>query len=506
MKSMKKSLIASYAGQLYAALLNIIIVPVLLRLVGAEAYGLVGFFTMIQGWLLLMDAGMSPTLGRAASRYKSGNYSASEFKYLIRFANRIFLSMTIIFLGCSIPASGWIAAHWLNVHILSVRDVVFSIVVMLIAVAIRWRIQPYRSVIIGMEKQLWLNSFNAVMVSLRTIGAVLLVWVCGPDIKLYFSYQLAIAILEALGMAWEVKKITSKENSGKDCDEGKRPDLVTFGKMSLTLMLTTTAWTLLTQVDRLILSKKVSLSDFGIFSMAVLCASGVTILTGPLTSVLGPRLTILLERCDTSGALAIYRASTRFSVSVVLNAAFILALFSDHLLFVWCGDASLAAKVSPIMFWYVLGNGFQAMTSLFYSLQYAHGNLRLHLVGCCLLAILVVPVMFWAASTYGAIGTGMVWCGQAIIYLFVWGSIVHWRLLPAYQWKWFFHDLLPGFLPTAIVGYLLKNAPFPWGGSRLGDFLYFVLCITVCAFVSVFTNVDVIRRFRGWQRSWVMSR
>ena len=32
------------------------------RFLGVEAYGLVGFFVMLQGWFLLLDMGLSPTM------------------------------------------------------------------------------------------------------------------------------------------------------------------------------------------------------------------------------------------------------------------------------------------------------------------------------------------------------------------------------------------------------------------------------------------------------------
>lgn len=118
--------------------------------------------------------------------------------------------------------------------------------------------------------------------------------------------------------------------------------------MSATLMVTTATWTLLTQLDRLVLSKVISLSDFGVFSMAVLCASGIMALSGPLTGVLGPRLTIMLERKDFEGFLKVYRASMRFSISIVFNGALTIALFSDHLMMIWCADSNVAIKASPI--------------------------------------------------------------------------------------------------------------------------------------------------------------
>ena len=76
--SVKRNIVANYAGQLYATLIGILLVPLYVRYMGVEAYGLVGFFTMLQGWFMLLDMGLTPTLGREAARFKGGAIDALE--------------------------------------------------------------------------------------------------------------------------------------------------------------------------------------------------------------------------------------------------------------------------------------------------------------------------------------------------------------------------------------------------------------------------------------------
>ena len=62
--SIKRNSIANYIGQSYTILIGIVITPLYLQYLGAEAYGLVGFFALMQAWMSLLDMGLSPTLGR----------------------------------------------------------------------------------------------------------------------------------------------------------------------------------------------------------------------------------------------------------------------------------------------------------------------------------------------------------------------------------------------------------------------------------------------------------
>jgi hypothetical protein len=51
--SIRRNIIANYVGQLYATLIGILLVPLYVGYMGVEAYGLDGFYTMLQGWFML---------------------------------------------------------------------------------------------------------------------------------------------------------------------------------------------------------------------------------------------------------------------------------------------------------------------------------------------------------------------------------------------------------------------------------------------------------------------
>ena len=56
--SLKSNISANYASQIYSTLVGIVLVPVYLRTMGSEAYGLVGFFAMLQAeeFLAMLEA------------------------------------------------------------------------------------------------------------------------------------------------------------------------------------------------------------------------------------------------------------------------------------------------------------------------------------------------------------------------------------------------------------------------------------------------------------------
>ena len=99
----------SYAGQAYALLVGILIMPFYLGHLGAEAYGLIGFFSVMQAWLQLLDAGMSPSLVRAVAHQQSLPTEERNAGHLLRSFEIIFVPLAVLCCVVIYAASPWIA-------------------------------------------------------------------------------------------------------------------------------------------------------------------------------------------------------------------------------------------------------------------------------------------------------------------------------------------------------------------------------------------------------------
>ncbi len=62
--SLKKNTSANYVGQFYNIFIGIAILPAYMSYLGAEAFGLIGFFTMLSAWMMLLDVGLSSVISR----------------------------------------------------------------------------------------------------------------------------------------------------------------------------------------------------------------------------------------------------------------------------------------------------------------------------------------------------------------------------------------------------------------------------------------------------------
>ena len=70
--TLKRNVIANILGSGWSALMSIIFVPLYIKYMGVESYGLIGVSTIVFAWLFILDMGMSSTISREMARF-SGN-------------------------------------------------------------------------------------------------------------------------------------------------------------------------------------------------------------------------------------------------------------------------------------------------------------------------------------------------------------------------------------------------------------------------------------------------
>lgn len=483
--SFKRNVLASYVSQIYTALIGILIVPVYIQYMGAEAYGLIGFFTMLQAWFTLLDVGLTPTVSRETARYRGGSISPLFFCQLIRALTVIFAGLAIVGICILWGLSELISEKWLKVKELSLSDIDLAVKIMCFCVVLRWMGGLYRGVITGSERLAWLGGFNASIATLRFVVVLATMSMYGYSPVVFFLHQLVVALIEFVGLAFfAVRLLPARSDLNGSVGWSFKPVLSVL-RFSLSVAFTSSVWVVVTQSDKLVLSGILSLGDYGYFSLAVLVASVIMIISSPISSAIMPRMAKLHAEDNAKELLAIYRKSTRLVSAIAGSVAITMAFCAEKLLFVWTGDEVLSEKAAPILRLYVLGNGLLAVGAFPYYLQYAKGTLRYHLIGNGLMVVFLIPSIVYAAIHYGAIGAGWAWFAVNFAYLFIWLSYVHRQLEPGLHFYWISKDVLLRFIPGVLVasGASLIHIDH---NNRLMTFLYVAIVGSISILLSLF--------------------
>lgn len=494
MSQLSKNIAANYASQVYVTLIGILLLPMYIKYMGSEAYGLVGFFAMLQAWFNILDLGLTPTIGRETARYQGGVLSAIDFRRLYRILAVIFSAVALVGGGALVFLSSFITNRWLNVEVLQTDEVLASVQIMGVSVALRWMCGLFRGVIAGSERLVWLSGFNVVISTLRFAGVFASMWYFGFSPIVFFIHQLFVAFIEFIGLALKTKQLLPTKSGLKKKIGWSFKPVKPLLKFSLTIAFTASVWVFVTQTDKLVLSGILSLENYGYFTLSVLVANGIMIAGGPVSNSIMPRMARLYAESKHKEMIKVYRQSTQLIAIIAGSAAITLVTTAKPLLIAWTGDAHLANQAAPILRLYATGNLFLCIASFSYYLQYAKGNLYYHLVGNIGLIITLIPSIIFVAKYFGGVGAGYVWVILNSLFLFFWVAYIHAKLEPGLHWKWLLGDAASIIVPSGLFAVFISISTTNLAlDSRLYNLIY-VTCsgvlITICSllFSSVFRN------------------
>jgi len=489
--SLKRNAAANYVAQLFTVVAGILMAPVYLSYMGTEAYGLIGFFTMMTAWFQLLDIGLTPTMAREAARFRGGAISADTLRALLRALEIVFGSVSLIGTAVMVLLAHTIATDWLHVQHLPVAQVAQAVMFMGLAVPLRWMSGLYRGVVNGFERQVWLSGFTITISFLRFVGVLAVFITIGTTPVDFFAYQLGVAVCEFAGLSAMSYRISRRGDGPREPFSWK--PLLGNLTFSLTIAFTATAWVAVTQTDKLLLSKLLPLAEYGMFAIAVVAANGINAVSGPLGQAVLPRLTKLAAEGDEVGLARLYGAVTQAVCVVVVPAAAILCFFAEPVLAVWTGKTELAHHAAPILRLYALGNGCISLSALAYYLQYARGDLFLHFVGNTLIVVTLLPLYLILAPRYGGTGTGAAWAIINSAYAFGWVPVIHHRVYKGNHWRWMLRNVIPIAVPTIACGAMLKLLiAFPdkrWVGLSL------LACVGAAVLITAIVSSELCRNW-----------
>jgi O-antigen/teichoic acid export membrane protein len=478
MAKLRHNVIANYISQLYAALVGILTVPIFAVHLGMEAFGVIGFYITLQAWFQALDVGLSTTLSRESSLYNSDRSRQSIFTWVKLVLERFFFgaaacSIVIFYLGAE-----WISVNWIRANQIAPSTIVLALQLMGIIIAFRWLSCLYRGMIIGFELQVWLAKLNVVVTTARFLIPLPFIIYFDVDLGFYFYMQLAVAIVEFLLLYLKLRRQLETMHTSQHgpADPADRREFERIIKFAYGVATTSVIWVILTQTDKLVLSKVLPLGQYGSFSMAVTLANGINLITGPIMMAMLPRMTRIASTGDKAGLLLMYRRLTQLVVTILTPATMLLTITAYSAMYSWTGDAELSKNTSLILAIYATGNMVMSVGASAYALQYSLGHIRMHVIGNILSSLIYVPCVIWAAGEYGAVGAATVWLLVNLLYLFIWIPLIHNKLVPNINRQWFVNDfgliLLASSVPAALLLWLKTDL---YHLSRTASFITIVI-------------------------------
>jgi len=434
----KRNLIANLAGTAWTAILTLALVPVYLRLLGVEAYGLIGFFATLQSVLWILDLGLSTSLNREIAFLSGREENGREMRDLVKtIASLYWVLATILVLGVLVAAP-YIAQYWVHPKNLSVESVTAAIRIMGLVIGLQFPFAIYSGGLMGLQRQVVLNTVIILTVTVRALATVgLLIWV-SATVEVFFIAQLAGWVLQTLAARWALLHFLPGPYF-RPSFRGAAIERISSFALGMTLISILAA--ILTQIDKVVLSQTLDLPAFGYYTIASTLAAGLTALANPFFTAVFPRFTQLLASGDDASLRNLYHQSSQLLSALILPTATFMAFFSREILSLWTSNEQVASRSSVLLSFLAVGFAANALVHIPYALQLAHKwtSLSVYLNSSALLV--VIPTIFWASRKYGALGTAAVWIALNLTYLLVGVGLMHRRLLRGEKARWYLQDI-----------------------------------------------------------------
>jgi O-antigen/teichoic acid export membrane protein len=313
----------------------------------------------------------------------------------------------------------------------------------------------YVSSLVGLQRQELESVVTSALATVRGVGALaVLAWIA-PTITAYFVWQGGISTVTVLIFATLVHSVLPP--AARPARFSLHP-LLAIWRFAAGMTAISLLAILLTQVDKILMTKLLPLQVFAYYALAAVVANGLVMVTAPISAAFYPRFTELATLNDEPTLRVLYHKGSQVVAALTGSTAVILMLFADRIVLLWTRNPALTEHVAPLVAVLAFGTMLNALMAMPYQLQLAYGwttlAIRVNITAVCVL----VPIILWAVPTYGAIGAAWAWVLLNLGYVLVTISFMHRRLLRNEKWRWYREDVALPTIAAALVGLIFRFA------------------------------------------------
>ena len=448
---------ANLLGGIWTAALSLLVIPLYVHLLGAEAFGLIGVQFALQAVFGLLDFGLTAAFSREMARLAVTPSDGQRERNLLRTLEVAYGTLAAASAIVLLGLAGTIADRWIRADQLPRETVEAALVSMAVVVACQFPFALYQAGLQGRERQVAVNAILAGASTLRGGGAVLLMWLVAPSVPLFFAWHALVAV----GQVLVTGLFLWRDLGGGWAAARPRIGLVA-GHWRFSAMIAGNAvlGVILSQTDKLLLSGMLRLDEFGYYTLAGSLAAALWLVITPVATACYPRFVQVWQGQDTARIAAVYHRASQSLAALLLPVGVTTACFVQPVVMVWTHNATAAEAVATVGVLLVCGTMLNGLTSVPAYFGTAAGFPQIVTYTNLASVIVLVPALLLTAPRFGALAAGAVCVLVACAFVVFMVPAFHRRVLPGQQWRWYVDDFGRPLAVAAGVG-ILSRLLFP---------------------------------------------
>jgi len=450
MGRVERNVFANLASAGWSAALGVLCLPLYIKLMGVEAFGLVGIFAMLRSVFVVLDLGIGATLCREIARLVAEGDNIREQRDLVFTLQFIYWLMALTIAATIFLLAPTVAHHWVRAETISTGTLTNSIRMMGIALALQFAFVFYQGGLIGLQRQVLLNGITVSQVTLRSLGALLALHLISPIPEVFFAGQIVAGAAGTGAVAVSLWRCLPASHGKR---VRFRPEIIRrLWRFSAAFAANSVTNLGLLQGDKIILSRLLSLEMFGYYALAHGIASGLYAVIMAVVVAIFPQFSGLVARGDEAEISRAYHRGCQLMSVMMVPVAVTTVIFSREVLLLLTGDPVIVEKVYLILTLVAGGMLLHGLIQPLYYLQMAYDRWRPIARANLILLLCFIPLYLLMARRYGGTGAASVWVILNVCYLFIL-PFMYRPVMRGQQWRWLFKDVgLPVAGVLVIVG------------------------------------------------------
>lgn len=457
MGKMGANTIANIISKLWSTISIYLFVPLYIYYLGETAYGLVSFFATLQAAMNLLGLGLSNTLRREFAVGDREDVQNGTRKYkLLRSIELIYYGIGVIISAICIFGSDFISSKWLDVESLDPNLVSTVIMLMGFSIALQLVANLYLGCLFGMEMQVRGNIYCVIWSALKSVGSLaIIVWIV-PDLVMFYSWHIVTDILYLVILRVAILRHLKYDKNEK-WHVRDFSNLQTIWKYTLGILVISFVALINKQLDKMIISGYLVLTELGAYNTATTLGGLSTILPAALYTSIFPRFTGKISMKGQEQALAeeFITINKLTNISVSCIGAFI-AMFSQQLILIWTHSevyAELLPVVAPIVVMAITLIEYQEIP---YALALAHGNTKTNvIVGSSFIPVTAVSTWL-SIKYYGLLGAACVYLVIMLLQTLIYEFLIYKKYITKHPVLLILRDTLLPLAAALAVSFLFR--------------------------------------------------
>lgn len=400
-----QNIAANYLSAAYLALLNLFMIPVYLRILGAEQWGIIAVCITLQGCMGLLDSGLGQIMPRDIARTSHDKNELTKTFWLFSGAYGGLALLGFVVGQFFVP---YLSNGWLRQSPKVLPELEWTLRLVLLLFLFQFSNNAHLGLFNGIQRQKMANLRQCVFSTLRHITAFLLLtsWKASA-----YAYLLAFVAMAAI--EWICNRYTAIRFLPRN--EKPKITLHDYRKLANEVGVIATAilfGMLASQADRIVLSRMVDIIDFGQYVVVANLGLSFLQLQYPLQRAFLPRI----ASQSNNSSRDFLRLATSIGLLCVIPC--LLLIFIAHwLLKTWTGNVQLA-DVGALPFRLILAsvaiNSCYAVIYQKFLTQQRGGSIFLINLAMLLLAY---PLLFIMTPYWGTTAGGITWLCTTLLQL-----------------------------------------------------------------------------------------